>query len=236
MRSRRVAVAVRVLGVRHRRVGRGIVEQARRPRRRCAPGRCRRAAACPASTPSGRSVALARDQHGLAERRRLLLDAARVGDHEVAARRAAGQRSVAERLDRAARSRAARAAGASCSRTRGLGCTGRTKRTSVRLATRATPSAMPARPPSQFSRRCAVTTTTRPSPSTSSASRGSPIGTSSAGGPVQRVDAGVAGHEDLVAGTFSRTRFSCVLRRRREVQRAMQVSAGGSAPPGTASG
>ena len=72
---------------------------------------------------------LAGDQHRLAQRRRLLLDAAGVGDHQVGTAQQAANGGITERLGQQHVVEAGRRS-VRTSRTCGLGCIGRTKRTS----------------------------------------------------------------------------------------------------------
>ena len=112
-------------------------------------------------------------------------------------------------------------AGRSSSRTAGFGCIGRTKRTSGcerRDAGDALGDAREAAAPV-----LAAVGGHDDDPvvagSTSSATRGLRDRHVEPGGPVQRVDAGVAGHEDLVRGDVLAHEVLLVLRGRREVQR-----------------
>ena len=81
------------------------------------------------------------------------------------------------------------------------------------------PSAMPRRPSPQFSRRWAVTTTMRWSQSYERLQLGVGELDVDRRGPLQRVDAGVAGDEDLPDRDVLRDQVLEVLRGRGEVQR-----------------
>ena len=209
------------------------------PRRRSAPGRCRRAAACRPRRPRSRSVALARDEHRLVERRRLLLDAAGVGDDEVRSAPAAGRidaypsgsisSTFVERLERPARARRG---------PRGLGCIGRTKRTSgMRRRERARrPRRCPRgrRPSSRAGGRSRGRSGRRrpraPRPADRRSGTSRPAAQCRASMPVLPVT------KIWSAGTPSRTRFSRSSPSARGASPRCTRSAGGSAPPGTASG
>lgn len=84
-------------------------------------------------------------------------------------------------------------------------------------ATRATPSAIPRRPSPQFSRRWAVTTTIRLSLAASACSSGFGELDVDLGGPLEGVDAGAAGDEDLADGDVLADQILHVGRGRREV-------------------
>ena len=154
--------------------------------------------------PLGALGRLAGDQHRLAERRRLFLDPAGVGDHEVGAGEQAGEGRVAERLGEQDVVEAAEPFGQHLAHAR-VGCTGRTKWTSgwprrggdARRRSRCRPSP-------QFSRRWAVMTTIRRVAVVQRLQLRVGEVDVDLRGPVQGVDPGVAGDEDLARPGCSR--------------------------------